>query len=180
MAKKYKRRFLIIDPAFQIRTTLILCASTAVFFVILDAVIIMAIKSHLEGLNLNPVIYQDFFRKLIIYQVAILFVFLAFQFFALLMFTHKIAGPIVKVKKILDNILSGNRNDNTRFREGDFFYDAADKLTDLDLMLTRHDEELDKVTHHLDKVFSTLSQEVQSEGHIIRSQVQSLKIFDKI
>ncbi len=180
MAKKYKRKFLIIDPAFQIRTTLILCASTAIFFILLDYVIIAATKSHLDQLNLNPAIYEEFFRKLIIYQIAILFTFLIFQFFALLMFTHKIAGPIVKVKKILSNIISGVPNESTRFREGDFFYEAADKLTDLDKMLNEHDKELEKVTAHLDQVFSKLPQEAQSEGHIIRSQIQNLKIFDKI
>ncbi len=178
--KKYKRKYLIIDPAFQIRTTAIICATTAIFFILLDIVIISATKSHLLAMNLPPGSFEPFLRKLIIFQIIILLLFICIQFFGLLMFTHKIAGPMVKVKNILRNTLSGTKNTNTRFRDGDFFFDVAELITAVDQRLLERDEEVNKLTKQIDQVFNKLPSDLQDEGHIIKNQVQKLKIFDKI
>jgi len=181
MAKKnYKRKYLIIDPAFQIRTTAVICATTAIFFILLDIVIISATKSHLLALSLPPGSFQPFLRNLVIYQIIILLLFICIQFFGLLIFTHKIAGPMVKIKNILRNTLSGKKNTNTTFRDGDFFFDTAELITAVDQKLLERDEEIKKITKQIDQVFSKLPSDVQDEGHIIKNQVQKLKIFDKI
>lgn len=87
---------------------------------------------------------------------------------------------MVKVKNILRNTLSGTKNTNTRFRDGDFFFDVAELITAVDQRLLERDEEVNKLTKQIDQVFSKLPSDLQDEGHIIKNQVQKLKIFDKI
>lgn len=94
-----------------------------------------------------PVIIYDFFKlvsekipnvsndilaaqnDLVIYLVLIQTVITLLVFIIFIFFTHKIAGPLYKLKNHLANIRSGNAITPLTFRNGDYFHDVAEEVS---------------------------------------------------
>lgn len=46
-------------------------------------------------------------------------------------YTHRLVGPMVSIKKHIDELISGNYSTRTHLREKDYFRDVASKLNEL-------------------------------------------------
>lgn len=125
----YKRSVFLVNPRFQVRFSLIFAG-----IVFLSSLV-------------YPLIFMDFINELIamapdlssaaseakkdllllLLPIQILFGILAF-IIAIFM-THKIAGPMYKLKNHLSDIREGEEITPLEFRRGDHFHDVAEEVT---------------------------------------------------
>lgn len=125
----YKRSVFLINPSFQLRFSLIVCSIIVISTIIYPVIIydfFQALSSANPSIAKNVVAAQkDLILFLILIQVVItLLVFIVFIFF-----THKIAGPLYKLKNHLAHIREGKAISPLTFRDGDYFHDVAEEVT---------------------------------------------------
>lgn len=125
----YKRSTFLINPGFQLKFSLIVCSiiliSTLIYpIIIYDFFNVMItqtpdIPPQIVSAQKNLVLYLILIQTVIILLVFIVFIF----------FTHKIAGPLYKLKSHLAGIREGNPITPLAFRKGDYFEDVAEEVT---------------------------------------------------
>lgn len=125
----YKRAVYIINPTFQITFSLIVCS-----FIIISSVIypIILIDFLNELSNRYPQIAENMkFAQadLILYLGAIQLFIVILVFIVFIFFTHRIAGPMHKLKMHLSKIRQGEAITPLTFRSGDHFHDVAEEVT---------------------------------------------------
>lgn len=127
-----KRRQYIVDKKFQFKylfyilammVSTVLIVSFTIFFVIWEKIIKEFFYIPDAAKRLSDIFITT--SEILIFPIVILLV--IFSIIAIL-FSHKIAGPIYRVKKIAEELKNGNLNINVRFRKGDEFHDLADVL----------------------------------------------------
>lgn len=125
----YKRSIFLINPSFQLKFSLIVCS--------------IIIASTL----IYPIIIYDFFelvsaatpelpervvaarKELIFYLITIQVVITLITFIVFIFVTHKVAGPLYKMKNHLAGIREGNPITPLTFRAGDHFHDLAEEVS---------------------------------------------------
>lgn len=118
----YKRSVFLINPSFQLKFSLIVCSIVLV------------------STMLYPIIIYDFFKvvgpnfestrnELIAFLVIVQLLITALVFIIFIFFTHKIAGPLFKLKNHLRSIREGNPVSPITFRNGDYFQDVAEEVS---------------------------------------------------
>lgn len=124
----YKRRIFLINPKFQYRVTLFIVIfaliATAIYpFIISDLFEKMAAISPEKADSLR-------YAKRELLQVLLLIeaVILGFLFIFSIFLTHKMAGPMYKLKEHLKAIRQGGEIKHVFFRKGDYFQDVADEV----------------------------------------------------
>jgi len=125
----YKRAVYIINPPFQITFSLIVCS-----FIIISSVIypIILIDFLNELGTRYPQIAENMkFAQtdLILYLGAIQLFIVVLVFIVFIFFTHRIAGPMHKLKMHLSKIRQGEPITPLTFRSGDHFHDVAEEVT---------------------------------------------------
>ncbi len=128
---QYKRRIFLIDRAFQLRfsfytVTWIGALGFAYPLIVenlLDAFIkILRVAIDGPGLAQLEALRSQVLRQLIMSHIgAILVVFIISIFVS-----HRIAGPLYKLKKYFEELGKGNFNHTLRFRKTDYFQTLAD------------------------------------------------------
>ncbi len=128
----YKRKIYLIDPLFQIKVSLYICffvfVSSLIYpFTIYDLmtqfIAFSAQYSKTVGVSIESK-RQSLILILALWQIG----FTALVFIIGIFFTHKIAGPIYKMKKHLKMIREGHTTDDLYFRNGDHFQDLAEEF----------------------------------------------------
>lgn len=125
----YKRSTFLINPSFQLKFSLIVC-SVIVISTLIYPIIIYDFFQMVS--SRNPDIAKNIAgaqRDLILYLALIQFVVTFLVFIAFIFFTHKIAGPLYKLKNHLAGIREGNEITPLHFRNGDYFQDVAEEVT---------------------------------------------------
>jgi methyl-accepting chemotaxis protein len=125
----YKRSIFLINPAFQLKFSLIVCSIIVISTLIYPVIIydfFQLVSANNPAVAKNIVAAQkDLILFLILIQVVItLLVFVIFIFF-----THKIAGPMFKLKNHLAKIREGDAISALTFRNGDYFPDVAEEVS---------------------------------------------------
>jgi hypothetical protein len=125
-----KRSIYLINPKFQLKFSAFVCSFVLLTSIIYPITIYELIGSITTTLN-NPEVTKSLFEKrtsliltLILLQtgfICLIFVICIFQ-------GHKIAGPMYKLKKYLDNIKDGNPPEKLYFRKGDHFLEIAESF----------------------------------------------------
>lgn len=126
----YKRSVFLINPRFQLRFSLIFAGIV-----------------FLSGL-VYPLIFMDFLSEfarqspelqaqaskskedLLLFLLPIQVLFAILAFLVSIFMTHKIAGPMYKLKNHLADIRLGDGITPLTFRRGDHFHDVADEVSD--------------------------------------------------
>ena len=125
----YKRSVFLINPAFQLRFSLIVCSviliSTLIYPIIIYDFFGMVIRT-VPNVSENIIDAQ---KDLIFYLVLIQSVITLLVFISFIFFTHKIAGPLYKLKQHLTRIREGEAISPLTFRNGDYFHDVAEEVT---------------------------------------------------
>lgn len=134
---KYKRRTFIIIPKFQLTMSLFITATvlvtSLVYFLVIDGLTesISVIISELGGT-------EAAFGKLIRYKSSIVQTLLLYQalvcaivFVGCVLFTHRMAGPIFKLRRFLKEIQNGAPRTKLFFRKGDCFHEVAHDVNSL-------------------------------------------------
>ena len=125
----YKRSVFLINPSFQLRFSLIVCSiiliSTLIYPVIiydffqLVSVSLPELPENILGAKNNLIMYLVFIQLVITLLTFIVFIFI----------THKIAGPLYKLKNHLAQIREGHPITPLTFRNGDHFHDVAEEVS---------------------------------------------------
>ncbi len=127
----YKRKYLVY-PKFQM--TLILLNST-VTVILFTMIVLLVVKSHvylgevvkqtrLPGQNVFIQILDQQLRSLLIYMGLATFFAVLFTGIATLLLSHKLAGPMIKLRRYFGDIEKlGDYRENLSFRKTDFFLD---------------------------------------------------------
>ena len=127
-AHPHRRIYVLIDKAFQFNVTFYVLAifliqnlffimaiyfwSEGVFGYVANAEIALQLEAHQNSLILFLFLYS-------LISLSVVFVMMIFK-------THKIAGPIYKLKKTLKESKENNKIEKLIFRQGDHFYDLPD------------------------------------------------------
>ncbi|PIV12455.1 MAG: hypothetical protein COW11_00895 [Candidatus Omnitrophica bacterium CG12_big_fil_rev_8_21_14_0_65_43_15] len=132
--KKYKRTHYIVEKNIQYRFVELILMYILIFFLISVAVIYFSgwrellvklsnvyPQAMLVGI-LNKVYVRLWIGFLLLLPVAAISAILA---------SHKIAGPLVRIKQSLDEFIKGNYNISVKLRKGDHLQDVADQLNKL-------------------------------------------------
>lgn len=125
----YKRSVFLINPAFQLRFSLVVCSlvflSSLVYPLILFdffseiATLHPQIKDNIAAAKSEFIVFLAVIQVLFIMTIFILFIFM----------THKIAGPLYKLKSHLAAIRQGEKITPLTFRAGDHFQDVAEEVS---------------------------------------------------
>ena len=145
----YKRSVFLINPAFQLKFSLIVCSviiiSTLIYPVIIYDFFQLMTKS-MPNVSENVLAAQ---KDLVLYLVLIQLVITLLVFIVFIFFTHKIAGPLYKLKNHLASIREGHPITPLNFRDGDYFQDVADEVT---LFLETISSNQENDFHDLDEI----------------------------
>ena len=100
-------------------------------------------------------------------------------FIICILFTHKIAGPMYKLKKYLGQIRNGTANEDLYFRNGDYFKDIAD---DINLTVAVYQERFKEDSVYLSEAISylkNLKQTVPEDKTVVINEiVKKLSILE--
>lgn len=148
----HKRSIYLINPKFQIKTTLFICS--LVFIVSLPfPVIIYWLVAGIHKMQASGMFGPEFQKVvgdveakrssalvfLILWQlifIALVFIFQIFQ-------SHKIAGPMYKLRTYFQKVINGDPVDTLFFRKGDHFQEVADDFNKaFKAMKSQHEEDL--------------------------------------
>lgn len=135
MNKNRKLRNYFIYPQFQLKLIAIIMAISLLAPVIIFAFQSFSFNQQIKNgqmMNLSEnhpyfVFYKEFQSEtLFVFAVSVAINFV-FAFVIGLVVSHRIAGPLVKLKKHLNHVSQENEKDHpVYFRDGDFFRDVAE------------------------------------------------------
>lgn len=125
----YKRSTFLIDPKFQLRfsiivSTIFLTGSLIYAYVVFDFIGDMGDQYSLTKLGVSEAA-KSFLMFLIPFQ----FLLTAFVILLCIFLTHKVAGPLYKLKNHLLHIREGDPVTPLEFRGGDNFTDVAEEVS---------------------------------------------------
>jgi methyl-accepting chemotaxis protein len=131
----YKRTTIVVNPSFQYKFSFIVCSLVFLCSLMYPISIYEIFDRFLE---LNPSKAQDLEssrNNLLFILFSAQLVFLSVVFFISILISHKIAGPIHKLKNYLQGIREGSPITTISFRQGDFFQDLSDEVSETMLQL---------------------------------------------
>ncbi len=132
MEKKYKRHIYIINKSFQFKYLFIIIGvmlvtvvsvSFTTFYIIWSNVI----KEYFFIPEASKKLVNIFIKTSELLIIPIIILLVIFSLIGIF-YSHKIAGPLFRVKRICDELAKGNLNQHVKFRKGDEFHDIAESL----------------------------------------------------
>ena len=163
--RSYKRRQLIVDPDFQYR--FIGRISILALLIILMALFFLAAVYYSYGDIqvgvIQPSPFESFESAKIerethtildliwpLLGVCILIT-LAIVFFFALVTSHRMAGPIFRLRKVLEEMAGGNLSGQVRLREKDSFKNLAEEVNNLGKSWRVSIKEMREISDHFDR-----------------------------
>lgn len=145
----YKRTLFLINKNFQLKFSLIVSSiviiSTSIYpFIIYDFFNILTLKN--TKIPENIINAQ---REVILYLFLVQLIVAVLVFVFFIFISHKIAGPLYKLKNHLISIREGEPVSPITFRSGDYFDDVADEVN---LFLESIERKQDSDFQYLDEV----------------------------
>lgn len=175
-----KRSIYLINPKFQLKfsvfvSTLVFIPSLLYPYTIYRLIELLAQKVNSpeiqEALSANQ---GKLLFLLFLWQLA----FTAIVFIICIFQSHKIAGPMFKLKTYLDNVKKGNAPGHLFFRKGDNFQDIADDFNEaIGAIRNQHAEDFTKVNNaitFLDKIQSSVPSNMTSSLNETKSTLQEI------
>lgn len=125
----YKRSTFLINPGFQLSFTLIVCLIIFISSLIYPLILVdflTEIMQRFPSMQANMKVARN---ELITFLGVIQLMYIAMIFILFIFLTHKIAGPMHKLKNHLAGIRQGNPITPLTFRNGDHFHDVAEEVS---------------------------------------------------
>ncbi|MBN1899366.1 MAG: methyl-accepting chemotaxis protein [Spirochaetes bacterium] len=129
--KKYKRKQIIVDKAFQAKFVFNVYIMLAILLLLLAIMVIIFTSQEMSGSVYAKIITMKNIRQVIMPLVlritfALLIVAFAVISWRFLRLSHRIAGPIYRFKKSLELIKKGNLCQMVKIRKHDELQDVAE------------------------------------------------------
>ncbi|HXH32008.1 MAG TPA: hypothetical protein VNJ01_14460 [Bacteriovoracaceae bacterium] len=125
----YKRSVFLINPKFQLKFSLIVGSIILISSLIYPVIIYDFFNVVAAANPLLPQKVIEARNDLIFYLILIQLILSLLIFVVFIFVTHKIAGPIYKMKNHLADIRAGGAFSPLTFRAGDHFQDVAEEVT---------------------------------------------------
>lgn len=177
------RKHILINPAFQVKFcgqfTMAVLAYTFIFplfvYWVLDS---MEQNSLFSKSNAALNALHQARTEMLIFFSAIAFVAAVTAFLLALFHSHRIAGPLYKLRMSMVAMQQGVLNQHIKFRSGDNFMELADgfnSMTDAIFIRRRRDfERVNSVIPKLERLQSSLSGEEQASVTEVLNALQEL------
>lgn len=134
----YKRGNFLINKKFQLKFAFFVCSWIFVLSMVYPIIIYTIFEYFLKGLQTGggiPTLTADK-AKAIESQVLMLLgvlqlLFLAITFMLSIFLSHRIAGPLYKLRKSMEEVARGNFDLRITFRKNDHFMEMQDTFNDM-------------------------------------------------
>jgi ABC-type multidrug transport system fused ATPase/permease subunit len=126
----YKRSIFIVDPKFQLKFSLFMCFIIMISSMFYPLVIYQLFSSISERFPQSAGSLDDLKENLKMLLILWQLGFGIATFIIAVLFTHKVAGPMYKLKKYLAGLRNGTAEDKLYFRSGDYFKEVADEVNE--------------------------------------------------
>ncbi|MES2528324.1 MAG: hypothetical protein V4598_14650 [Bdellovibrionota bacterium] len=125
----YKRSTFLIDPKFQLRFSIVISlmfilGSLIYAFIVYDFISDLGNQYALTKLGVSEAA-----KSFLIFLIPFQFLLTALVILTSIFLTHKVAGPLYKLKNHLLHIREGDPISSLEFRTGDNFQDVADEVS---------------------------------------------------
>jgi nitrate reductase NapE component len=129
-SKRFKRKIILVNPSFQIKAIIV--------FAIFPVVFLTGFYEFADNIIIN--VSQDLRTPVLVEKLTqaadqlewIFFIFLACTLFLNILFglilTHKMAGPVYRLREHFKLMNDTGKDIPLTFREGDFFTDVLDPI----------------------------------------------------
>ncbi len=137
--QQYKRTNFLINKRFQLRFAFFVCswifALSMIYPIVIFNIFEFFIKGFADGNTVVPTLTSDKV-KLIENQVLVVLgiiqlVFLGITFILTIFLSHRIAGPLFKLKRAIDDVKNGNVDQKIYFRKNDHFIELQDSFNEM-------------------------------------------------
>jgi len=128
VSKPYKRSIFIVDTKFQLKFSILMSLVIIIFSSFYPLVIYQALSAIGDKFPQSKVSVDDMKTSLQMLLILWQLIFGLVIFIVCIIFTHKVAGPLYKLKKYLSNLRNGYNDGKLYFRNGDYFQDVADEV----------------------------------------------------
>lgn len=126
-----KRSIVLIDPPFQLRLSVFVCIIVFLSSIIYPISIYLLIERVIEHVGIaGGKDWASLKTQLLVALGVYQFAFIGIVFVVCIFQTHKIAGPIFKLKKFLNKIQNGGNLEKLYFRKGDNFIELAEEVNE--------------------------------------------------
>lgn len=127
---QHRRSIILIDKRFQLRFAFYVCSWLFALSFVYPLIIHSLFEVFLKYLSLDPngptvTALQRTRQELLSVLVILQLVFLSVTFLISIFLSHKIAGPIFKLKKFMARLKEGDFSEPLRFRKADHFQEVA-------------------------------------------------------
>ena len=125
----YKRSVFLINPRFQLRFSIVFAGIVFLSSLVYPLIFMDFVNELVAN---SPTIRESALqakRELLVFLIPIQLLFAILMFILTIFMTHKIAGPMYKLKNHLADIRQGEGITPLKFRQGDHFHDVAEEVS---------------------------------------------------
>ncbi len=166
-----KRSIYLINPKFQIKFSLFVCSLIFVSSLIYPFTIYELVNSMLahKAFHASKEFLQASRLKLILTLFAYQFGFISIVFIICIFQSHKIAGPLYKIRQFLGKIKNGEVPGKIFFRKGDHFHELATDLNDAFFKLEKtHFNDLSALEYVKEKLITIANSVPDEKKYLIK------------
>ena len=177
------RKHILINPAFQLKFALLFSAAVLVFtsiFPIFVFTLLESMESHSLFAKSSAAIQalQEARSDIVVFLIVLVLVTALTSFLLALFHSHRIAGPLYKLRMSMVAMQQGVLNQHIKFRSKDNFMELADgfnAMADAIFIRRRRDfERVNSVIPKLERLQSSLSGEDQASVTEVLNALQEL------
>jgi nitrogen fixation/metabolism regulation signal transduction histidine kinase len=149
--KLMTRTIFIVDRSFQLKYSIFFAAIGVLICLIMAGHVFYFVHENfdifLPNYKSNPNIMKlimDDQKKIAIYLGALSFMLVSFMFFIGILITHRVAGPVMVVRRKMDDLANGDFNASVHLRNNDEFKELADSFNNMVVKLRERVEPIEK------------------------------------
>lgn len=171
VSKPYKRSIFIVDPNFQLKFSALMCVVILVLSSFYPLVIYQSLSSIADKFPTSSdsifKMKDELQKLLILWQIF----FGLIVFVICVLFTHKVAGPLYKMKKYIINLRTGRFEGKLFFRGGDYFSDLANEVNSTVVTFQEHFKEDAVFINESCSYLKNLRQTVPDDKKIVINEI---------
>jgi methyl-accepting chemotaxis protein len=184
-ANVYRRKIYFIDRKFQANFILKFCALVIVGGIVTMAVLYLCTtqSSTVAFVNSRAVVRTtaDFLLPLVIQTVVIVTILIGIAAIAMTLFvSHKIAGPLYRLKKIMEALGEGEISGGFRLRHKDQLQELARSLNETMMKMRSKASALKELAKKLDGALGGISEHDVAEGKARQELKESKRIVAEL
>ena len=167
-----KRSILIINKNFQFKLCFMICSlvffSSFIYLISINDLFNQFIASNLE----NAAKFEDIKIKLFTLLITVQLAYLGIVFAFSVLISHRIAGPLHKLKLYLESVRQGSKSTKVTFRDKDYFHDVAAEVSQTMEYLSQKSEDEIEYLEEVVAYLENISLVVPDDKKVVLNQIQ--------